>query len=171
VLQRGEHRQAGQLDAIGAQVGAGERAVEALDAVDASGGHQDALLRRAVAIGRLADAAVVHDELVERHRQQVRRHVVHGAVEVAPGQRGRQLDHPHHQAWVGKADAHVVGQLVLGEERAQLDRELVGVDDLAVDDESDGQWMDDCAAHTRALGSRRLQDDDGVGTDVEGDRR
>jgi hypothetical protein len=61
-------------------------------------------------------------------------------------------------------------QLVLGEERTQLDGELVGVDHLAVDDKADGEWMDDGAPYTRALGSRRLQDDDGVGTDVEGDR-
>jgi hypothetical protein len=61
-------------------------------------------------------------------------------------------------------------QLVLGEERTQLDGELVGVDHLAVDDEADGEWMDDGAPYTGAFGSRGLQDDDGVGTDVEGDR-
>ncbi len=55
---------------------------------------------------------------------------------------------------MGETDAHVVRQLVLGEERTQLDRELVSVDDLAVHDETDGQWMDDGATHTRALGSR-----------------
>ena len=104
--------------------------------------------------GDLPTQLVVDDELVEADRQQVAGHVAHGAVEVAPGQRRRQLDHAHHEARVGEADAHVVGQLVLGEERAQLDRELVGVDDLAVDDETDGQWMDDGATHTRALGSR-----------------
>ena len=121
--------------------------------------------------GALADAAVVDDELVEADRQQVAGQVAHGAVELAPGERRRQLDHAHHEARMGEPDAHVVRQLVLGEERAQLDRELVGVDDLAVDDEADRQGMDDGATHTRALGARRLQDDDGVGADVEGDRR
>jgi hypothetical protein len=72
---------------------------------------------------------------------------------------------------VGQADAHVVRQLVLGEERSQLDRELVGVHHLAVDHEADRQRVDDGAAYARLLGPRRLQDDDGVGTDVEGDRR
>ncbi len=72
---------------------------------------------------------------------------------------------------MGEADAHVVGQLVLGEELAQLDRELVGVDDLAVDDEPHRQRVDDGTPHTGALGPRRLQDDDGVGADVECDRR
>ncbi len=71
---------------------------------------------------------------------------------------------------MGEADAHVVGQLVLGEERTQLDGELIGVDHLAIDDEADGEWMDDGATHACALGSRRLQHDDGVGPDVEGDR-
>jgi hypothetical protein len=94
-----------------------------------------------------------------------------GAVELAPGERRRQLDHPHHEARVGQADPHVVRELVLGEERPQLDCELVGVHHLAVDDQADGQRVDDGAAHSGALGPRRLQDDDGVGADVEGDRR
>ena len=123
------------------------------------------------ALRRAADAAVVDDELVEPDRQQIARQVAHGAVEVASAERRRQLDHAHHEARVGEPDAHLVGQLVLGEERSQLNRELVGVDHLAVDHEADRQGVNDGAAHTSALGPRGLQDDDGVGADVEGDRR
>ena len=147
-----------------------QRLRQAVDAVDASGGHEHALLRRAAARRRLADAAVVDDELVEADRQQVAREMADGAVEVAPRQRCRQLDHAHHEARVGEADADFVRQLVLREERTQLDGELIGVDDLTVDDEAHRQWVDDGATHACALGPRRLQDDDGVGADVEGDR-
>ena len=91
----------------------------------------------AVAVGRHADAAVVDDELVEADRQQVAGQVADGAVEIAAGERSRQLDHAHHQARVGQADPHVVRELVLGEERSQLDRKLVGVHHLAIDDQAD----------------------------------
>ncbi len=59
---------------------------QALDPVDASGGHEHALHRGPVARRRLADGPVVDHELVERHRQQVAGHVVHGAFEVAAGE-------------------------------------------------------------------------------------
>ncbi len=117
VLERPEHRQTGELDALGLQMGARQRLHEAVDAVDASGGHEDALLRRAVAHRRLADAAVVDDELVEPDRQQVAGEMADGAVELAPGERRRQLDHAHHEARVGQADPHVVRELVFGEQR------------------------------------------------------
>ncbi len=72
---------------------------------------------------------------------------------------------------MGQADAHLVRQLVLGEQLTQLHRELVGVDHLAVDHEAYRQRVDDGAPHAGALGPRRLQDDDGVGADVESNRR
>jgi len=97
--------------------------------------------------------------------------VAHGAGEIGAIEVRRQLDHAHHEAWVGEADAHVARQLVLGEERAQLAGQRLGVDDLAVDHETDRKGMDDGAARAPALGARGLHDDDRVGADVEGDRR
>ena len=58
-----------------------------------------------------------------------------------------------------------------GAERLEVELVTRRDNDLPVDDEPDRQGMDDGAPHTGALGPRRLQDDDGVGADVEGNRR
>jgi hypothetical protein len=119
----------------------------------------------------MADAAVVHDELVEADRQQIAGEVADGAVEILAAERRGQLDHADHEPRVGQADANVAPELVLGEERLELDREILGVDHLSVDHEADRQRVDDGATHSCALGARGLHDDDGVGTDIEGNGR
>jgi hypothetical protein len=72
---------------------------------------------------------------------------------------------------MGEPDAHLARQAVLAEQLAELTCESVGVDDLAVDDEADREWMDDCLAHTTAISAAGWQGDDSVGADVESDGR
>lgn len=70
---------------------------------------------------------------------------------------------------MGEPDAHVARQLVLGKQVAQLDRELVGVRDLAVDDEPDRQRVDDRAPYPPVVRAGGLQDDDRIRPDIDGD--
>jgi hypothetical protein len=72
---------------------------------------------------------------------------------------------------MGQPDAHLVRQVVLTEELAELMCEPVGIDDLAIDHEADREWVDDCLAHTTAISAAGWQRDDSVGADVESDGR
>ena len=137
LLQGVQQREAGDLDLHRAQPGELERLREAVDAVAADGGHENAF----VALDRAgrACAAVVQDDVVEGHRQEVLGQVAPGRVQLGALQAGGQVDHADDQPRMREADAHVARQLVCGEEGAQLGGERLGVRHLSVGHDADGK--------------------------------
>ena len=86
------------------------------------------------------------DGLVHRHRDVVRRGGADGGGErLRVLDDGGEVERAHDDALVGDAEAHALGQLVLGEERLERLRERDRVGDLAVAHDA-GPELGDCAA-------------------------
>ena len=80
-MQRADHGEGGEVDALGPQAGGAHRGEHAVDHVAAGGDEQDALARAALAVDDV-ERLEVEDRLVERHRELVLRLEAHGRVEL-----------------------------------------------------------------------------------------
>ena len=131
-VERADHGEGGEVDALGTQAGAADGADDVGDHVAPGRDEQQALLARLGALDDL-ERLEVDDRLVDRHRKLVVRVEAHGGLELLRIAQVRQLERPDDDLLVGDADADPLGEaLVLAEERAERLRERVGVDDLAV---------------------------------------
>ena len=115
----------------------------------------------------LGDDLVVEDGLVERHRQLVLGLEADRGVELVGIFDQRQVHHPHRDALVGDAEANLLGQLVLAEQRAQRRGHGLGVDDLAVVDGPRRQVADRPARDARRAVAAQFHGGDTPGFNVQ----
>ena len=168
-MQRADHGEGREVDALGLQTCGAQGGEHALDHLAARRDEQDALAPR----GPVADDVellVVEDGVIERHRKLVLRVEAHRRVELLGVLEVGQLDDAHDDLLIGQADANaLVEALVLAIERPQRVRQALDVGDLAVADDprleqSEGRRLDAQAAVDRHGGGH-----DAGGVDVEAD--
>ena len=134
-VQRADHGEGREVDALGLQACGAQGGEHALDHLAAGRHEQDALAPP----GPVADDVellVVQDRVIERHRKLVLRLEAHRRLELLGVLEVGQLDDAHDDLLIGQADANALAEaLVLAIERPQRVRQALDVGDLAVADD------------------------------------
>jgi hypothetical protein len=134
VVERADHGEGAEVDALGAQAGGAHGRDDLLDHRAARRDEDDAQAR---ALRRVDDAELleVDDRLVEAHGQLALGLEADDRVELLGVLDGGDLERPDDDALVGDADADAAVEPVLAEHVPQRGRERLRVGDLAVADD------------------------------------
>jgi hypothetical protein len=168
-VERADHREGREVDALGAQAGGADRGDEVGDHVAPGGDEQEPLQAGLGALDDL-ERLVVDDRLVDRHRQLVGRVEADGRRELLGVAQVGQLQRADDDLLVGDADADPLAEaLVVAEEGAQGVAERRAVDHLAVADDAGLEGRERGRLHIDAAVDGDLRDGDAAGVDVHAD--
>jgi hypothetical protein len=168
-VQRADHREGGEVDALGLEAGRPQSGQDALDHLAACRDEQDAQAPAGLVFDDV-ELVVVEDGVVERHRKLVLRLEAHRRVDLLVVLQVREVDHADDDLLVGESDADpLVEALVRAVQGAQRFGQAIDVGDFAVADDPRLERREGGVLDTQAAVDRNGGGHDAGGVDVEAD--